>query len=60
MDKKFYLLEDCPYCGGDLRDAGISKLGNNILNCIKCGRTMIESDIDKVRKEKDENIKTRE
>lgn len=57
QERKFYSLDICPRCGGDLESAGKSKMGNNILRCRGCGKTMLESDIDTIRKEQDENSK---
>lgn len=56
MDDKFYIYEynECPYCNGNLRDTGTSLAGNQIVQCIECGRIFLEKDIDKIRKELDE------
>lgn len=56
-ERKFYALDICPVCGGDLENAGQSKMGNNILKCMYCNMIMLEKDADKIRKEQDENSK---
>jgi len=64
MDRKFYIYDysACPYCNGDLRDTGTTLTGNQIVQCIECNHIMLEGDIVTLqnRKDKDENIKTRE
>ena len=54
VDRKFYLLDECPYCGGDLREAGFTNNNTRILSCIKCGKIMLESDIEKIREERND------
>ena len=49
MDDKFYYLDNCPYCNGEMIDAGKSNYGNQILHCTKCGVTILEKDIEKIR-----------
>lgn len=58
MDNKFYYLDDCPYCRGSLHEAGKSNSGQLILCCNNCNVTILENDIDKVRRERDENSKS--
>jgi len=60
MDDKFEIYEynACPYCGGDLGDAGKSQSDNQIVQCIECGQIILEKDIvylqKYLKKEKDE------
>ena len=56
MDKKFeiYAYGLCPYCGGDLKEAGKTKSGNYIVQCINCGAIMLEKDINKIKRELNE------
>ena len=55
MDRKYYSWDICPYCGGNLRDAGKSKMGHNILQCTNCRLIGLEKDIDKIRIRKEQN-----
>ena len=52
-ERKFYSLDICPRCGGDLESAGQSKMGNNILKCRECGEVILEKDIDKIRRKEE-------
>ena len=54
MDNKFYIYDysACPYCKGDLIDAGKSSYGNQILCCQNCGAIFLEKDIEIIKKER--------
>jgi len=56
--KSFYSIETCPYCNKyALCEVGYNKLGNKIVKCRNCNEVMLVKDIDKIRKEQDENSK---
>lgn len=51
MEKeKLYTLDVCPHCGGDLYEAGETRMHHPIVKCTKCKKIILVSDIAKLRR----------